>query len=98
MFARLVDNSEYQEFKALYGPTLVCGFAHVYGYPVGIVANNGILFSESAQKGAQVGQLGNRRGTPLVFLQNVIPGREEQTLNKSGQYCLDNLMNRLYSP
>jgi 3-methylcrotonyl-CoA carboxylase beta subunit len=69
--SRLVDGSEFQEFKALYGPTLVCGFAHIYGYPVGIVANNGILFSESAQKGAHFVQLCNRRGIPLVFLQNI---------------------------
>jgi 3-methylcrotonyl-CoA carboxylase beta subunit len=73
VIARLVDASEFQEFKSLYGPTLVCGFAHLYGYPVGIVANNGILFSESAQKGAHFVQLCNRRGIPLVFLQN-IPG------------------------
>ena len=58
-------------FKALYGATLVCGFSHIYGYPVGIVANNGILFSESAQKGAHFIQLCNRRGIPLVFLQNI---------------------------
>jgi len=72
VIARLVDGSEFQEFKALYGPTLVCGFAHLYGYPVGIVANNGILFSESAQKGAHFIQLCNRRGIPLVFLQNIV--------------------------
>jgi 3-methylcrotonyl-CoA carboxylase beta subunit len=71
VIARIVDASEFQEFKALYGPTLVCGFAHIYGYPVGIVANNGILFSESAQKGAHFIQLCNRRGIPLVFLQNI---------------------------
>ena len=71
VIARIVDGSEFQEFKALYGPTLVCGFAHIYGYPVGIVANNGILFSESAQKGAHFVQLCNRRGIPLVFLQNI---------------------------
>ena len=71
VIARIVDGSEFQEFKALYGPTLVCGFAHIYGYPVGIVANNGILFSESAQKGAHFIQLCNRRGIPLVFLQNI---------------------------
>jgi len=69
--ARVVDGSEFQEFKALYGATLVCGFAHIYGYPVGIVANNGILFSESAQKGAHFIQLCNRRGIPIVFLQNI---------------------------
>ena len=71
VIARLVDASEFQEFKSLYGPTLVCGFAHIYGYPVGIVANNGILFSESALKGAHFIQLCNRRGIPLVFLQNI---------------------------
>ena len=71
VIARIVDGSEFQEFKALYGATLVCGFAHVYGYPVGIIANNGILFSESAQKGAHFIQLCNRRGIPLVFLQNI---------------------------
>ena len=71
IIARLVDGSAFQEFKKLYGPTLVCGFAHLYGYPIGIVANNGILFSESAQKGAHFIQLCNRRGIPLVFLQNI---------------------------
>ena len=71
VIARLVDASEFQEFKALYGPTLVCGFAYLYGYPIGILANNGILFSESAQKGAHFVQLCNRRGVPLVFLQNI---------------------------
>ena len=71
VIARIVDGSKLQEFKALYGPTLVCGFAHLYGYPVGILANNGILFSESAQKGAHFIQLCNRRGIPLVFLQNI---------------------------
>lgn len=71
VIARVVDGSEFQEFKALFGSTLVCGFAHIYGYPVGIVANNGILFSESAQKGAHFIQLCNRRGVPLVFLQNI---------------------------
>ena len=71
VIARIVDGSDFQEFKALYGPTLVCGFSHIYGYPVGIVANNGILFSESAQKGAHFVQLCNRRGIPLLFLQNI---------------------------
>ncbi len=69
--ARLVDGSEFQEFKKLYGSTLVCGFAHIDGFPVGIVANNGILFMESAQKGAHFIQLCNRRGIPIVFLQNI---------------------------
>jgi 3-methylcrotonyl-CoA carboxylase beta subunit len=69
--ARIVDGSEFQEFKKLYGSTLVCGFAHIDGFPVGIVANNGILFMESAQKGAHFIQLCNRRGIPLIFLQNI---------------------------
>jgi 3-methylcrotonyl-CoA carboxylase beta subunit len=67
----VVDGSELDEFKALYGATLVCGFAHIFGYPVGIVANNGILFSESAQKGAHFIELCSQRGIPLVFLQNI---------------------------
>ena len=71
VIARIVDASEFQEFKKLYGATLVCGFAHIDGYPVGILANNGILFPESAQKGAHFVQLCNRRGIPLVFLQNI---------------------------
>ncbi len=71
IIARLVDGSEFQEFKARYGKTLVCGFAHIHGYPVGIVANNGILFSESALKGAHFIELCNQRNIPLVFLQNI---------------------------
>jgi len=71
VIARVVDGSEFQEFKKLYGATLVCGFAHIDGYPVGVVANNGILFPESAQKGAHFVQLCNRRSIPLVFLQNI---------------------------
>jgi 3-methylcrotonyl-CoA carboxylase beta subunit len=69
--ARIVDGSELDEFKRLYGTTLVCGFAHVFGYPVGLVANNGILFSESALKGAHFVELCSQRGIPLVFLQNI---------------------------
>jgi 3-methylcrotonyl-CoA carboxylase beta subunit len=71
IIARLVDGSEFDEFKKLYGSTLVCGFARLHGYPVGIVANNGILFSESALKGVHFIQLCCRRGIPLVFLQNI---------------------------
>ncbi len=71
VIARIVDGSELQEFKARYGKTLVCGFAHIHGYPVGIVANNGILFSESALKGAHFIELCNQRDIPLVFLQNI---------------------------
>ncbi len=71
VIARIVDSSEFHEFKALYGSTLICGFAHLYGYPVGIVANNGILFSESALKGAHFIELCGQRGIPLIFLQNI---------------------------
>ena len=71
VIARLVDGSEFDEFKALYGSTLLCGFAHLCGYPVGILANNGILFSESAQKGAHFIELCAREGIPLLFLQNI---------------------------
>jgi 3-methylcrotonyl-CoA carboxylase beta subunit len=71
IIARLVDGSALTEFKPLYGKTLVCGFARIHGYPVGILANNGILFSESALKGTHFIQLCNRRGVPLLFLQNI---------------------------
>lgn len=71
VIARIVDGSQFDEFKQLYGQTLVCGFARIYGYPVGIVANNGILFSESAQKGAHFVELCAQRKIPLVFLQNI---------------------------
>ncbi len=71
IIARIVDGSEFQEFKARYGKTLVCGFAHIHGYPVGIIANNGILFAESALKGAHFIELCNQRDIPLVFLQNI---------------------------
>ena len=71
IIARLVDGSEFDEFKKLYGQTLVCGFAHIWGYPVGIIANNGILFSESSLKGAHFIELCCQRNIPLVFLQNI---------------------------
>jgi 3-methylcrotonyl-CoA carboxylase beta subunit len=71
VIARLVDASEFDEFKRLYGETLVCGFAHIEGLPVAILANNGVLFSQSAQKAAHFIQLANQRGIPLVFLQNI---------------------------
>jgi len=71
IIARLVDGSEFDEFKKLYGQTLVCGFAHIWGYPVGIIANNGILFSESSLKGAHFIELCCQRDIPLVFLQNI---------------------------
>jgi 3-methylcrotonyl-CoA carboxylase beta subunit len=71
VIARVVDGSRFHEFKELYGATLVCGFAHVHGHPVGILANNGILFSESALKGAHFIELCDQRRVPLVFLQNI---------------------------
>ena len=71
VIARMVDGSDFHEFKALYGDTLVCGFARIQGYPVAILANNGILFSESALKGAHFVQLADRRRIPLLFLQNI---------------------------
>ena len=71
IIARIVDASEFTEFKALYGTTLVCGFAHLFGYPIGIIANNGILFSESAQKATHFIELCTQRGIPLLFLQNI---------------------------
>ena len=71
VIARIVDDSDFHEFKALYGTTLVTGFAHICGFPVGIIANNGILFSESALKGAHFIELCNQRGIPLIFLQNI---------------------------
>ena len=71
VIARLVDASEFHEFKAHYGTTLVCGFAHIWGQPVAILANNGVLFSESAVKGAHFIELACQRGIPLLFLQNI---------------------------
>lgn len=82
VIARIVDGSEFHEFKALYGTTLICGFGSIYGYPVGIIANNGILFAESAQKGAHFVELCQQRNIPLVFLQNItgfMVGREYET-------------------
>ncbi|GAA2856381.1 carboxyl transferase domain-containing protein [Pseudonocardia halophobica] len=79
VIARVVDGSRFHEFKAEYGTTLVTGFAHIHGHPVGIIANNGILFSESAMKGAHFIELCDQRGIPLVFLQNItgfMVGRE----------------------
>src|SRR5262249_38246983 len=71
LIARIVDGSRLDEFKALYGETLVCGWARIEGYPVGILANNGVLFAESAQKGAHFIELACKRRVPLVFLQNI---------------------------
>ena len=71
IIARLVDGSRFHEFKALYGSTLVCGFARIHGYPIGILGNNGVIFSESAQKAAHFIEMCSQRGTPLLFLQNI---------------------------
>ena len=82
IIARLVDGSKFREFKARYGTTLVCGFARIHGYPVGIIANNGVLFSESALKVTHFIELCDQRGIPLVFLQNItgfMVGREAET-------------------
>ena len=82
VIARIVDGSRFDEFKALYGDTLVCGWARIEGYPVGIVANNGVLFAESSRKGAHFVELACKRKLPLVFLQNVtgfMVGKEYET-------------------
>ncbi len=71
IMARIVDGSRFHEFKPTYGTTLVTGYAHIHGYPVGILANNGILFSESSEKGAQFIQLCNSTNTPIIFFQNI---------------------------
>jgi len=82
VIARIVDDSDFDEFKQLYGATLVCGFARLHGMPIGIVANNGVLFGESAQKGAHFIQLCSQRRIPLLFLQNItgfMVGRQVET-------------------
>ena len=84
VIARLVDGSEFDEFKALFGTTLVCGFAHLHGYPIAILANNGILFAEAAQKGAHFIELACQRGIPLLFLQNITGFRVGQKYETGG--------------
>ena len=84
VIARLVDGSEFDEFKQLYGTTLICGFAHIFGYPVGIVANNGILYSESALKGTHFIELCAQRSIPLIFLQNITGFMVGQKYEASG--------------
>jgi 3-methylcrotonyl-CoA carboxylase beta subunit len=98
VIARLVDGSRFDEFKRDYGPTLVCGWAHLDGYPVGILGNNGVLFSESAQKAAQFIQLCNQSRTPLIYLQNItgfMVGRryEEQGIIKHGALMINAVAN-----
>lgn len=84
VITRIVDGSDFHEFKSLYGQTLVCGFAHIDGYPVGILANNGVLFSESAHKGTHFIQLCNQRNIPLVFLQNITGFMIGKTFEQGG--------------
>jgi len=98
VIARLVDGSRFSEFKPLYGNTLVCGWAHVHGFPVGILANHGILFSESANKGAQFIQLCNQANVPLLFLQNITGfmvgrGYEEGGIIKNGAKLINAVSN-----
>jgi acetyl-CoA carboxylase carboxyltransferase component len=98
VIARIVDGSRFSEFKPRFGATLVCGWAHLAGYPIGILANNGILFSESAQKGAQFIQLCNQSDVPLVFLQNItgfMVGRkyEQEGIIKHGAKLINAVSN-----
>lgn len=98
VIARIVDGSRFSEFKPLYGPELVCGWAHVHGYPVGILANNGILFTSCANKGAQFIQLCNQANIPLLYLQNIVGfmvGRryEEEGIIKAGAKMINAVSN-----
>ena len=98
VIARIVDGSRFHEFKPTYGPTLVTGYAHLHGYPIGILANNGILFSESSEKGAQFIQLCNQTDTPILFLQNItgfMVGRryEEGGIIKDGAKLINAVSN-----
>jgi acetyl-CoA carboxylase carboxyltransferase component len=98
VIARIVDGSRFSEFKPLYGGTLVCGWAHIHGYPVGILANNGILFTDSANKGAQFIQLCNQTDVPLLYLQNItgfMVGRkyEQEGIIKAGAKMINAVSN-----
>jgi len=98
VIARIVDGSRFSEFKPMYGTTLICGWAHLHGYPIGILANNGILFSESAQKGAQFIELCNQSDVPLLFLQNItgfMVGRsyEQEGIIKHGAKLINAVSN-----
>jgi acetyl-CoA carboxylase carboxyltransferase component len=98
VIARIVDGSRFSEFKPLYGQTLVCGWAHLHGYPIGILANNGVLMSDSAQKGAQFIELCNQSHVPLVFLQNItgfMVGRkyEQEGIIKHGAKLINAVSN-----
>jgi acetyl-CoA carboxylase carboxyltransferase component len=98
VIARVVDGSRFSEFKPLYGSTLVCGWAHLHGFPVGILANNGVLYSESANKGAQFIELCNQSDIPLIFLQNItgfMVGRkyEQEGIIKNGAKLINAVSN-----
>jgi acetyl-CoA carboxylase carboxyltransferase component len=98
LIARIVDGSEFSEFKPLYGSTLITGYANINGYRIGIIANNGVLFSEAANKGAQFIQLCNQNDTPLLFLQNItgfMVGRkyEEEGIIKNGAKLINAVSN-----
>ena len=84
VIARIVDGSDFAEFKPEYGPTLVTGFAHIHGFPIGILGNNGVLMSESANKGAQFIQLCNQQNIPLLFLQNITGFMVGRTYEEGG--------------
>lgn len=98
VIARIVDGSEFSEFKPMYGNTLITGYARIYGYKIGIIANNGVLFSEAANKGAQFIQLCNQNDTPLLFLQNItgfMVGKkyEEEGIIKNGAKMINAVSN-----
>jgi acyl-CoA carboxylase subunit beta len=98
VIARIIDGSEFSEFKPNFGSTLVCGWAEIHGYPVGILANNGVLFSDSANKGAHFIQLCNRNHTPIIFLQNItgfMVGKkyEEEGIIKHGAKLINAVSN-----
>lgn len=98
VIARIVDGSRFHEFKPTYGTTLVTGYAHLHGYPVGILANNGVLFSEAAEKGSQFIQLCNQNAVPILFLQNVtgfMVGKryEERGIIKDGAKLINAVSN-----
>ncbi|MDX2380274.1 MAG: carboxyl transferase domain-containing protein [Acidimicrobiia bacterium] len=98
VIARIVDGSDFEEFKPRYGPTLICGWANIHGFPVGVLGNNGPLFSESSQKATQFIQLCNQTGTPLLFLQNItgyMVGKdfERQGIVKHGSQMINALSN-----
>ena len=100
VIARFVDGSQFEEFKPLYGPTMICGWASVHGYQVGIVGNNGPIYPECAEKAATFIQLCNKRNIPLIFLQNVtgfLVGKdfERQAIIKKGSQLINSVSNSM---